>query len=97
MSDGVHVSISDVHVMRITVVGLGHRIELLNGPEVVAQTESADLSRLVKRAGTIVAAPPLELRNEHRRILVRLFGRPIGEIEKDHLHRALSEGTSVRG
>jgi hypothetical protein len=49
----------------------------------------------VKRAGTVVAAPPLELRNEHRRILVWLFGRALGEIQKDELHRALTLGDTT--
>lgn len=81
--------------MRIRAAGLGHRLDVLHGSDLLATIEVTDLSRLVKRAGTVVAAPPLELRNEHRRILVWLFGRALGEIQKDELHRALTLGDTT--
>lgn len=63
----------------------GHRVALQHGDEVLVSTETPDLVRLLKRPGSVVAAAPLELRNDMRTITVRHKGRPVGAFEKHEL------------
>lgn len=57
---------------------------LIAGDE-VASSVVTDLQRLFKRAGSVVAASPIELSNDHRTIVVKLRGRTLGRLDKASL------------
>ncbi|RYG44725.1 hypothetical protein EON79_14310 [bacterium] len=63
----------------------GHRVAIRQGDEELAFTETPDLLRLLKRPGSVVAAAPIELRNDMRTITVKWKGRSIGAFDKHDL------------
>lgn len=68
--------------MQIEASAGGHLVRVLSGGTEMASCDVADLHRLLKRPGTIIAASPIEIRNEHRTITIRVRGRMVGQVEK---------------
>jgi hypothetical protein len=81
----VSLPLSDTTSLFVEPSNGGHRVAIRNGEEEIAYTETPDLLRLLKRPGSVVAAAPLELRNDMRTITVKLKGRPIGMFDKHAL------------
>ncbi|CAN5677312.1 hypothetical protein BH11ARM2_BH11ARM2_20870 [soil metagenome] len=77
--------LSETLFLRVEPAAGGHLVALWNGTEMLASTETPDLLRLLKRPGSVVAAAPLELRNDMRTITVKHKGRSVGVFEKHEL------------
>ena len=85
LTTSFQVAISEGHSISIEASSGGHLIRILQSEDELASCEVMDLPRLLKRPGTIIAAAPIELRNEQRLITVRVRGRIVGQVEKHNI------------
>lgn len=90
MSSVFNVPISDGHSISIQASSGGHLVKVLMEGQELASCEVGDLARLLKRPGSVIAASPIELRNEQRMITVRVRGRVIGQVEKHNIVSQMS-------
>jgi hypothetical protein len=90
MSLPVKVELSSGHSITIEASSGGHLVRVFNLTEEMANCEVTDLPRLLKRPGSVIAAAPIEIRNEQRIITVCVRGKVIGQVEKHNIVSQMS-------